>query len=205
MDIEGQKKLALTISVFNCPNCGGRFYPKSDTGNFTNIRCGDCYYEVWFHLIEGRGREVAFSVDTEDMERIMMQKIILPPVILYWKWQDEETKIRWEVADLYPFIPYTYLRAADISIPLGGQINNTTVFLQDELLPTMRLYTSPSDEELAEEVSNWSSVSTSYIQRKFNFGYARSARIGDMAKKIRRQRGITDDPEVVEDDDGEEE
>jgi len=193
VNIEMQKKLALTLTVFNCPNCGGRFYPKSDTGNFTNIRCGDCYYEAWFHFAGDKNKQVAFTIDTDDIERIFVQKIILPPVILYWDWVDAETKIHWEVAELYPFIPHTFLRAADTSVSLGGQPNTFTVFLQsDELLPTMRLYTSPSEEELAETVSQWDSVSTSAVQKKFNFGYSQSARIFDLARELRRKRGIVD-------------
>ena len=74
------------------------------------------YFEAWFHKAGDKNKQVAFSVETDDIERIFAQKIILPPIILYWDWVDAETKIHWEVAELYPFIPYTFLRAADTSV-----------------------------------------------------------------------------------------
>ena len=194
--MEEVRKLALTISVIPCLNCGGQFYPKSDTGNFTNIRCGSCYYEAWFHYAGGKMRQVVFSIDTDDIDRILVQKIVLPPIILYWDWVDNDTKIHWEVAQLYPFIPQTFLRATDTSVSLGGQPNTLTVFLQsDELLPNMTMFQSPSDKEIAEVVSGWQDRSASAIEQRFSRGFSWAYSISELVREIRRKKGIDEEEE----------
>jgi len=65
----------------------------------------------------------------------------------------------------------------------------------------MTLYEQPSEEDMAEIVSKWNRVSTSHIQRKFRIGYARSARIKDIAMALRRQRGVIDLEDFDDSDD----
>lgn len=204
MSIESSKKLALSISLIACPNCNGKLYPhKSDTG-ISNIRCDACGFEALFYTIEtpDRSKELVFSIEKEDADRLMAQKARIPPVILHWLWKDDASSVAMEAADLYPFIPYTFLHAADVSLNLSGQQNNSLVFLQsDDLLPKMRIYTNPSDDrEIAEIISNWNNRSTSQVQVMFNFGYSHAAKIIDMANEIRRKKGIVDDSEPDEEE-----
>jgi DNA-directed RNA polymerase subunit RPC12/RpoP len=201
MNPADKKKLAVTLSLIPCPNCGGPFY-SHDFG-MTNIRCRECGFEAIFHMMEGADKQLAFSIDNEDAEMLMAQHVKVPPVILYWSWQHPELKMRMEAADLYPFIPYTFLRAADTSLSLSGQSNSTLVFLQSEdQLPKMRIYNNPSDDkEIAEMVSNWQTRSTSHVQRLFDMGYGRASRIVGLANEIRRQKGL---PDEVEDEDEDE-
>lgn len=197
MPTDAQKKLALTIALIACPNCSGQFRQHKSGAGIANIRCEACGFEALFHITEGGDRsvELAFTIEKEDAERLMAEKVLIPPVILYWSWQNKELGMRMEAADLYPFIPYTFLHAADVSLSLSGQPNHTLMFLQsDDLLPKMRIYNNPSDDtEIAEIASTWPARSTSVIQRLFDFGYSRAAKIVDMANEIRRRKGIVDE------------
>lgn len=204
---ETQKKLALTISVIPCPNCGGKFYPKANTINITNICCSSCSFEALFNTIEGEETEVTFSIEKDDAERLMQEKRQLPPVIMHWVWQQAGIGMRIEMATLYPFIPYTFLRVPEIVISLSEQVDNTVLFLRvNEELPSLRIYRSPADDsEIAEVVSTWDNRSTSHIQRTLNFGYSRAARIVDMVNEIRRKKGLdTESVQDIEDDEDEE-
>jgi hypothetical protein len=200
-----KKKISVILPLIPCPNCNGRFYPH-DFG-MTNIRCSDCGYEAIFQMMEGAQRQLAFTIEKEDADMMMAQKVLMPPAILYWSWKLDGTNIQMEAADLYPFIPYTFLRVADVSLSLSGQPNKSLVFLQsDDLLPKMRIYSSPSDDdEIAHMVSSWEKPNTSRIQRIFEFGYARAARIMDKVKEIRRKKGLPDGGPSIEDDEEEEE
>src|SRR3569623_2255198 len=158
MDSDTRRKLAITLAFIACPNCGGKLYPH-DFG-MTNIRCEVCGFEAIFQMLEGESRELAFTIDTQDAQMRMAQKVKIPPVILHWTWHHSQLNMRMEAADLYPFIPYTFLRAADVSLSLSGQPNPTLVFLQDEKLAKIRIYNNPSeDDEIAQIVSKWDTIS----------------------------------------------
>ena len=123
---------------------------------------------------------------------------------MHWSWYEEKTKTPWEVAVFYPFIPHTFLNNADVPVSLINQSDDTLIFIKDEDLLNTVIYRSPSDEELAEVVSNWEVRSTAHLQHAFSFGYAHSALIIELANNIRRKKGLPIKENNIDEEDDDE-
>ncbi len=181
----------------------GRLVPKEKVINLCNIQCTDCSFAARFVML-GENDPLILSINSAELEPMLAFKTTLPPFIFYRSWKYADINMPFENAVFFPFVPYTLLKKPSPTISLTGQQDeDILLYVLDHELPHDLIYTSPSDEEIAEIVSNWQKLTASRIQEKFRTGYARSARIKDEANNIRRRKGLPID-EAQYEDEGEE-
>ncbi len=190
MKPEEYAKLSLILPFIPCPNCKAQLVPKEKTLNLCNVQCTSCGFAVRFVTL-GQDDPLILSINALDLDALMASKTMLPPFIFHRRWKHEGMDFQFENATFYPFIPYTFLQKPSQAISLTGQQHSDVLLfvLWDEV-PNEIIYNSPSDEEIAEQVSRWEKLSVARVQSKFHTGYARSARIIDEANKMRRKKGL---------------
>lgn len=189
----------FVLNFVPCPNCKSRLEAKPVDGEWKNVFCTSCAFACRFITVHQDPNISKFNILPKDLKTLLTEKTLLPPLIIDYKWSDGE--IEWEKVFFFPFISSKFLEEQQ-QLPISLLPDQeTSVLYQIDDLPNMTLYEQPSENDMAEIVSKWNRVSTSYIQRKFRIGYSRSARIKDIAMALRRQRGIVDLEDIDDSDD----
>lgn len=174
--------------------------PKEKILNLCNIQCTVCNFVARFVML-GQDDPLILSINSLELEALMASKTMLPPFIFHRRWKHDGMDTQFENATFYPFIPYTFLQKPSQAISLTGQQQSDILLyvLWDEV-PSAVIYSSPSDEEIAEEVSRWEKLSVVRVQTKFHTSYSRSARIINEANKMRRKKGLPVEENFLEDE-----
>jgi len=194
----------FVLNLIVCPNCNGKLAVKTVVNEYKNVFCEECNFACRFETAFNSPTQSLLSLPTDELERIITDKVTLPPLIIHFKWGDGE--IKYERVHFFPFIAYRFLQEEGIDpitfLPESSDGRNI-IFSNMFELPHILLYEQPTDDDLAEIVSYWENWSVSFIQRKFQFGYARSALLQDKIKELRRKRGIIDESSEESDDEDE--
>lgn len=188
----------FVLNFVPCPNCNARLEAKPVEREWKNVFCTNCDFGCRFITALNDPYESRLNILPKDLEDLLSEKTVLPPLIIHYKWQDGE--INWEKVYFFPFVAYRFLKEhQEHPISLLPDREISVLFNMFDL-PNVLLYEQPSDEDMAEIASRWPSISTSLIQRRFRTGYSKAARIKDIVMVLRKRRGIVDE-ETVEDDD----
>jgi len=197
----------FSLNFIVCPNCNGKLVPKPITNEFRNVFCENCNFSCRFETAFNHPNESILNISYGDLDKLLSDKVILPPFIIDYKWKENETQ--WEKIYFFPFIARRFLvEEKKHPIQLLPNDKENLVFYSNMFdLPNILLFEQPSIEEMAEIASYWQNINTTVIQRRFGTGYVKASIIKDLVMKIRRKRGILDElvGEIDEDDDDEDE
>lgn len=188
------------LNFLPCPNCNSKLVPKPVKGEWKNVFCDSCDFACRFVTALNDPNESLLDILPSDLENLLLEKVTLSPLIVHYKWQEEN--IKWEKVYFFPFVAYRFLMEEQKHpISLLPDKTNSIYFNMFEL-PNILLYEQPSIEEMADIASHWPQISTSAIQRIFRTGYAKAARIKDIVMVLRRKKGIVDEgvDDSVDDD-----
>jgi uncharacterized protein YbaR (Trm112 family) len=189
------------LNLIACPNCNGTLRAQPAENELRNVFCDSCNFACRFETAFSSPTNSVLVLPSTQLEELITEKEMLPPLIIHFKWTDDD--IAYEQVQFFPFIAYRFLKeemSYVVSLATGNK-EAVTVYQNMYELPSITMYEQPSEEELAQVVSAWENISTSQIQRAFRVGYGRAALIQDLAKEIRRKKGIVDDPDDLKNDD----
>ena len=191
------------LNLVSCPSCNNKLIPKPVQGDIKNVFCENCDFSCRFETIMNHPDESIFSIYSGDLSKLLSDKVTLPPFIFHFKWMIDG--VRFEKIYFFPFIAHSFLKERkNYPIGLMSDDKEEMIFYSNFfILPHILLFEQPSVEDMAEIVSNYQKISTSFIQRKFGVGYARASMIKEIVTKIRRKKGIFD--EIINEDDDDEE
>jgi len=191
----------FVLNFVPCPSCNAKLEPRITEGDVRNVYCTWCDFSARFVSSYRSPDDKHFVMRKADLEQLLTLKKTLPPLITHFKW--ESGGIQREQVEFYPFFAFRYLQKEHSYTPdaLSDAPLDVAVFSNMFDLPTVNLYMSPSDEELAEHIAKtWPQpIHTSRIQREFEIGYTRAANIKDNVIKRLNALGIPIDDS--EDDD----
>ena len=189
----------FVLNFVPCPSCNAKLEPRLVEGDVRNVFCTWCDFSCRFVSMYTAGNNKHFALRRADLDALLQLRKTLPPLMIHYKW--ESVGITREQVDLYPFIAFRFLQNEHTYTPdvLSDGPLDVAVFSNMFDLPTISLYQSPSDEELADHIAQtWPQpIHTSRIQREFEIGYARAATIKDAVIKRLAALGVS----VEEDED----
>lgn len=194
------------LNLIHCPNCNGKLVAKPIINELKNVLCEACNFTCRFETSFSDPEQSILSLPSDELDKLISDKVVLPPLIIHYKWED--SYLKYEKVYFFPFIAYRFLKEeaiSQINLLSESSKKNNVIFYNMFELPQILMYEQPSDEDLAEIASHWENTGTSSIQRKFKVGYARAALLKDRIMELRRKRGIIDEPIEENDDDEDEE
>ncbi len=195
------------LTLVPCPNCNGKLVPRPLPDEIRNICCEICNFSCRFETAYNNPNQFILSLPTDELERTMSEKITLPPLIIHFKWKEDS--IQYDRVLFYPFIAYRFLKEEGldpITFEPESKKARNTVFTNMFQLPFIPLFEQPTDDDIALIASEFENTSTSYLQRKFQIGYARASELQDKIKRILRKKEHGNEPLEIEldsDDDDE--
>src|SRR5882672_2498309 len=99
----------FALNYITCPNCTGKLLPKPVEKQWVNVICSACTFGCRFVVALNDPEDSRLNVSPKELEDLLTdEKAMLQPLIVHYKWQDENLK--WEKLYFFPFIAYRFLK-----------------------------------------------------------------------------------------------
>lgn len=188
----------FVLNFVPCPSCNSQLAPKPVDGEWNNVFCTWCSFACRLVVAPNNPRDKILAVRKADLENLLQLKKALPPLMIHFKWEAEG--FAREQVEFWPFVAYRFLKEeGHAAIGLNPDDTPDAIIFSNMFeLPSITIYRSPSDEEIADQIAQaWSQpIRASRIQETFGTGYLHAARIKELALERLRKLG-----RIVEEDD----
>lgn len=117
------------VDLIPCPNCGKQLMLLPKNYPLYDIQCTACSFRVQVKTNKSKPKKEIFGAGWEIMNKVMKAGYMVPPLIINYKWQENE-KPHQKIL-FYPFIPKVNLKKRQL--PPHAKRANYKMFNYTEL------------------------------------------------------------------------